>query len=115
MLTAAIVIPFVTAVVMIGLGRLRETTTRAISIVAAAIPLVLLVISAIRFDPSSDAMFQLIEEVDWIPSIGVSWAVGVDGISLALAIMTALLFVAAIAYPVELLGRHAQYRRRSRR
>ena len=110
MLTAAIVIPFVTAVVMIGLGRLRETTTRAIAIAAAAIPLVLLVISAIRFDTSSNAMFQLIEEVNWIPSIGVSWAVGVDGISLALAIMTALLFVVAIAYPVELLGRHAQYR-----
>ncbi len=110
MLTAAIVVPFLAALVMAGLGRTSERTTRVFAIVAAAVPLVLLVISVFRFDTSSDAMFQQVEEVDWIPSIGVSWAVGVDGISLAIAVMSALIFVVAIAYPVELLGRHAQYR-----
>ena len=110
MLTAAIVTPVLAAVAVLGFNGAGERITRVIAVSAAAVPLVLLIVSLIRFDTSSDAMFQLTEHADWIPSIGVSWTVGVDGISLALALMTALLFVVAIAYPVELLGRHAQFR-----
>ncbi len=110
MLTAAIVIPLLAAVGMLLLTNSREEVTRWVSIGAATMPLLLLVATWIRFDRGDDAMFQLVEEVDWIPSIGVGWRVGVDGISLSLALMSALLFVVAIAYPFDTQGRHAQYR-----
>src|SRR3546814_4840472 len=48
-------------------------------------------------------------ETEWIPALGVAWRVGVDGIALALALMTALLFLAAVAWPEETQGRARQY------
>ena len=50
-----------------------------------------------RFDPSRGD-FQLVERVDWIPSFGIQYAVGVDGISLFLVVLTGFLT------PLALLG-----------
>ena len=57
-----------------------------------------LMATAIRFD--SGAGMQLIEEATWIPSLDVAWRVGVDGMALVLALLTAVLFLAAVAYGV---------------
>src|SRR5215210_54319 len=43
-----------------------------------------------RFDPAS-ADFQFVERHAWIPAFGISYAVGVDGISLLLLVMTGFL------------------------
>ena len=110
MLTAAVVVPALAAVALVAGRRWSEPFTRWLSIAAAAVPLGLLIITWARFDTGADGPFQLVEEVEWIPTLGVGWRLGVDGISLALALLTSLLFVAAIAYPVELEGRHRQYR-----
>ena len=48
-----------------------------------------------RFDRSA-AGFQFIEKKDWIPTIGVSYHFGVDGISTLLILMTTLLGAIAI-------------------
>ena len=42
------------------------------------------------FDPRR-ADFQFVERVDWIPSFGIQYAVGVDGISLFLVVLTGFL------------------------
>ena len=47
------------------------------------------------FDPG-DGTFQFIEHVQWIPSIGASYKLGIDGISLLLIIMTTALGAIAI-------------------
>jgi NADH-quinone oxidoreductase subunit M len=109
-LTAAIVVPLLAAVGLLCLTNAREEVTRWVAIGAATVPLILLVAAWIRFDRHGGGLFQLVEETDWIPSIGVGWRVGVDGISLSLALLTAVLFPVAIAYPVDTQGRHAQYR-----
>ncbi|MDR5683433.1 MAG: NADH-quinone oxidoreductase subunit M [Armatimonadota bacterium] len=41
---------------------------------------------------------QLIEQAPWIPFVGIQYKVGVDGMSVALAIMTALLTVISVVY-----------------
>jgi len=51
-----------------------------------------------RFD--GGAGMQLVEEATWIPSIDVAWRLGVDGMSLALSLLTAVLFLPAIVYGV---------------
>ena len=45
------------------------------------------------------AGFQFISQHSWISQFGISWKVGVDGISLFLVAMTALLFPVAMAGP----------------
>jgi NADH-quinone oxidoreductase subunit M len=42
-----------------------------------------------RFDKNA-AGFQMVEKVDWIPSLGVKYFLGIDGISLLLVMLTTL-------------------------
>jgi NADH-quinone oxidoreductase subunit M len=78
-----------------------------VSTIVAAIPLVLLVVAWLRFGGTGG--FEQVETVEWIPSLGVAYRVGVDGLSLPLAAMTALIFVVAVLYPVDLRGRPVAY------
>jgi NADH-quinone oxidoreductase subunit M len=48
-----------------------------------------------RFDPNAGAM-QLVERLGWIPAYGIEYAVGIDGLSLFLVLLTALLTPIAI-------------------
>lgn len=47
--------------------------------------------AASQFVIGSSEQFQLTEQYSWIPQLGVSWALGVDGISLALILMALVL------------------------
>ncbi|MGE5569234.1 MAG: complex I subunit 4 family protein [Rhodospirillales bacterium] len=47
-----------------------------------------------RFDTSGD--FQFVERADWIPAIGASYHLGIDGYALLLVVLTALLGFIAI-------------------
>ena len=107
MLTASIFIPLIAAIAVASIRSDDARTLRAVAAIAAAVPLVLLAIAWLRFEGNGG--FELVESVPWIPTLGVGYVVGVDGISLPLAAMTALLFVAAIIYPVDLRGRAREY------
>lgn len=113
MLTATIFIPLVAAVAFAMLpgtgdgGGRRITMQRIVATIVASVPLVLMIVAWLRFDGSGD--FELVESARWIPTLGVGYKVGVDGISLPLTAMTALLFVVSIAYPVDFRGRAPRY------
>ena len=108
MLTLAVFVPLVGVVVCALLPRDRPTTIKAVACAFAALPLLLTVVAWARFDTGQGG-FQLVESARWIPTLGVTYSLGVDGVSLPLAAMTALLFVAALAYPADLRGRPKQY------
>ena len=121
MLTFAIFLPIVAAAVFALLPRrLRSqvevgpaqkdpwaSRLRLIASVIGVVPLVVLLGAWARFD--GDGGFELVESSEWIPTLGVGYRVGVDGPSLPLALMTAVLFAVAIAYPVDLRGRPGPY------
>jgi NADH-quinone oxidoreductase subunit M len=48
-----------------------------------------------RFD-HSDPGFQMVEQASWLPSIGLQWIVGVDGISLWMVLLTTFLFPVSV-------------------
>ncbi len=112
MLTLAIFIPIIAAVTFALLPRVGrfaadERTLRAVATIIAAIPLGLLVVAWARFQGGGG--FEQVEAADWIPTLGIGYRVGLDGLSLPLAAMTALLFVVSIAYPVDFRGRAIPY------
>ncbi|MDP9402222.1 MAG: NADH-quinone oxidoreductase subunit M [Actinomycetota bacterium] len=109
MLSAAIFVPLVGAAVVALLPASWSRRARPLAIAVAAVPLVLLLAAWARFDPDGGAGFQLVERARWIPTLGVSYAVGLDGLSLPLAAMSALLFVAAITFPADVRGRPRAY------
>jgi len=108
LLTAAIFIPFAGAVAVLALRAVDGARLRAVATVVATVPLVLIVIAWFRFDTGRGG-FQLVESAPWIPSLGVGYKVGVDGLSLPLAALSALLFPIAIAYPTDDRGRLREY------
>lgn len=105
-MTLSIFVPLLAAVLLLMLPD-REKVLRTAAVAFAGIPLVLLVIVWARFQGTGG--FEQLETARWIPTLGASYVVGVDGLSLPLAAMTALLFVVAIAYPVDLQGRARAY------
>ncbi len=107
MLSASIFVPLAGAVALLLARRLGERTARRLALAVAAVPLALLVLAWLRFEGGGG--FELVESVPWIPTLGVGYKVGVDGVSLPLAAMSALLFVVAVAYPVDRRGRSRQY------
>ena len=56
---------------------------KQVALAFALVTLLLTIAIAAGFDPGSagDAQFQYVEQHEWIPSFGVSYALGVDGIS----------------------------------
>lgn len=71
----------------------------------AAFALSLLLVGA--FDPAG-AEFQLLEQADWIPVLGISYHLGVDGISLLLILLTTFLM------PLVILGSFTAVEERTR-
>ena len=107
MLTATVFVPLLAAAALLGLRRAGERTQRTTAVAATLLPLALLVAAWASFDGTGT--FELVESVAWIPTLGVTFTLGVDGISLPLALMSALLFTAAAVYPVDLKGRGHEY------
>ena len=108
MLTVAIFVPLAGAVAVLALRSLDERRLRAVATVIATVPLVLTVVAWLRFDIGTGG-FQLVESARWIPSLGVTFKVGLDGLSLPLVALTALLFPVSIAYPADSKGRLREY------
>lgn len=107
MLTLAIFIPLAGAFLIMVVPARSERVLRYVATAISAVPLAIIVAAWLRFEGTGG--FELVEAVRWIPTLGVGYVVGVDGISLPLAAMTALLFVVSILYPVDLQGRPRAY------
>jgi NADH-quinone oxidoreductase subunit M len=53
--------------------------------------------------------FSQVEEVAWIPSLGAAYRVGVDGVSLPLVLMTAILFFVSMIFSARISERARSY------
>lgn len=95
MLSILIFIPLVFALILLAVPseKMQKPLTLAFSSAIFLFSLLLLK----KFDPST-ASLQLVERVPWVKDWGVSYFVGVDGISLWLVLLTTLLT------PLALLG-----------
>ena len=90
--TSLIVLPILGALLLF-LVRDDEANERLIRNIALGVSLVVFAVTLLlwlRFDPTS-ADFQFVERHAWIPAFGVSYAVGVDGITLFLIVLTGFL------------------------
>jgi len=98
LLSIAVALPLLAAALVALLPGRAARAPRGIAIATSVLVLAALFATWVRFD--GDEGMQLVEEATWIPSIDVAWRLGVDGMSLALALLTAVLFIPAILYGV---------------
>jgi NADH-quinone oxidoreductase subunit M len=98
LLTTLIVLPAVGALAVALVPKGRGPTARVLGLAfSVAVGVVSLAVLG-AFD-ADEGGFQLVSEHPWIRSFGISWKLGVDGISLFLVLLTGLLFPLAIAGP----------------
>ena len=95
-LTALVLIPAAGALALLAMPRSRPDLFKLVALVASSLPAALAVWVLVAFDGDSRAIFQFWDQYTWIEGLGVSWQVGVDGLSLFLVVMTALIFPLAI-------------------
>ncbi len=89
-LSLTIFLPAAAGLLLVLLPRGRDVLARGVALAGALLTLVFSAVVAIRFDPAVTG-FQFMERAAWIPSLGISYKVGIDGISLFLVVLTALL------------------------
>jgi NADH-quinone oxidoreductase subunit M len=97
-LSVSVVVPLLLAAAMPLLPARDSRLPQILALAGTGVSAIALVITATRFDPGQG--MQLVEEATWIPSLDVAWRLGVDGMSLALALMTVVLFGASASYGV---------------
>ncbi|UCG26184.1 MAG: NADH-quinone oxidoreductase subunit M [Chloroflexota bacterium] len=68
---------------------------KQIAIGTAVITLIISIVVLIQFDPS-DPFLQLEEQVTWIPSLGISYHMGVDGTSILFIMLTTFITLLAV-------------------
>ena len=90
LLTLMMVVPLVGAVVIAALPAASAALAKPIALGASLVTLVLACVGWAQWD-AAGPQFQLTETYSWIPQFGVSYAVGVDGVALALIVMACVL------------------------
>jgi NADH-quinone oxidoreductase subunit M len=101
LLTLMTFVPAAGTVVVLALPRGRDALVRWVALAFAAVPLLLSFQLLARFDGSAPALrqlvaspaqgYQFLAEADWIPAFGIKYLMGVDGISVPMVFLTALL------------------------
>ena len=89
-LTTLIAIPLIGSIVVFLLPVAKAALAKFVSLGFAVATLLGTALIAIGMDNSTGAL-QSVESYDWIPAFGISWTMGVDGISVALIVMAAIL------------------------
>jgi NADH-quinone oxidoreductase subunit M len=95
LLTIVTFLPLAGALVLLLVPRHRARVFAYGATVVAGVDFLLSVPLWLRFEAGRSG-FQFVERASWIPSIGVQYLVGIDGISLLLILLTTLLGFVAI-------------------
>ena len=94
-LSAMILIPLVGAGIVVRLPQSQAWIARALGLVVTSSVLGLGLWLMVAFK-RGEAGYQVVEHHVWIKDLGISYSLGVDGISLFLVVLTAILFPIAI-------------------
>ncbi|HEV8456702.1 MAG TPA: hypothetical protein VGR44_00265, partial [Methylomirabilota bacterium] len=85
--------PFVAAVLIMFLARHRPLLVRGIAVCCTSLSLILSVATYSCYDREA-AGFQYFEEIALVPPLGINYQLGVDGMSLLLVLLTAIIIFA---------------------
>ncbi len=94
-LTSLLVTPVAGLAVLLCVPGRNRRALRLVAIGASLLTLVLALILLRAFEPDA-AGFQFAERIPWVPSLGIDYSLGVDGISLLLVLLSAVILPLAL-------------------
>jgi NADH-quinone oxidoreductase subunit M len=87
--------PIVTGIVLLFLPGERKNLIRWVALAAATLALALSLVTYFSYDRVAGG-YQFEEQVSWIPSLGISYHVGVDGMNLPLVLLTGIVIFTGV-------------------
>ena len=100
-LSAILLCPIAGLALVLLTPRKYENAVRVISLLSAAGSLVLSIILCLKFNPLNPA-FQFVEHWDWVPVYGIYYSNAVDGLNVAMVLLTSIVIFCGIlvSWPV---------------
>lgn len=108
LLTWTIFAPLLGAIVIMFLPKDNHRAIRGVTMVATGLPLLLAIMLLMNFDSGTSA-FQFVEHASWIPALNVNYHLGVDGLSVPMIVLTALLSFLAALVSFNITNRVKEY------
>jgi NADH-quinone oxidoreductase subunit M len=96
MLTAIVFLPAIGALLVVLLPESARRQIKAVGVLTTAVVLGLTLAAWASFR-AGEGGFQLVEQAAWMPSVGIGYHLGVDGVSLFLVVLNALLYLLGAA------------------
>lgn len=102
-LSALVVTPLIGALVLLLLPNNRPEHFKQVALLFSAVVGALTIWVLSDFSTTAAGEFQLTDHHVWIEDLGISWSLGIDGISLWLVVLTGLIF------PLTIVGVSAEH------
>ena len=88
-LTILTLVPFLGGIVIAGLGSERKNLVRGLALASSLVGLGGALCLWLHFDAKNGGL-QFVEKFDWVPSLGIQYFLGVDGLGLLMVLLTAI-------------------------
>lgn len=103
-------IPLTGALVVMAMPQRWARFSRHVSAVFALAALGFCAVLAWKYNPAPEASaFQFTEQSSWIPSMGISFSLGVDGIGLAMVLLTGIVIFTGVLASWKVAERPKEY------
>ncbi len=114
MLSLITFFPLLGAIAVLFLPAARLNVIRWTALAIAAVELILAIVLGLFYASTSASAaflgtFQFKENLTWIPAVGINYSLGVDGISLLLVLLTALLTLVCIGASFRIAQKAKNY------
>src|SRR6267142_2602389 len=107
-LTSIICCPLLAALVLAFVPRNFRVVMRGVAVAATLISALLAVALFVKFNTGMDG-YQFEQQTPWVPAVGISYHVGVDGINVGLILMGAIVAFAACACAWDIKEREKEF------
>ncbi len=103
-----ILAPVIGACLLFFVPKENTKLIKKISLVSVSLSLIFILTAFVKYDRAL-AGYQFVDKLDWVPSLGISYHVGVDGINLTLSLMTAFLAFVGVMVSFSIKERLKEY------
>ncbi len=87
--------PIVAGVIILLLPAERKGWIRGVALLASAVALLLSVVAYFSYDIPQGG-YQMVQKIPWLPAWGISYHIGVDGLSLPLVLLTGVVMFTGV-------------------
>jgi NADH-quinone oxidoreductase subunit M len=94
-LSVIVFTPIVTGVILLLIPGDRHREIRLVALMAATVTLLLSIWSYFSYDVAQGG-YQFVSKIPWVPALGISYHVGVDGLSMPLVLLTGVVMFTGV-------------------